>query len=128
MKNSKIRFGMIGAGHIGRYHVQQLCQLKDVSLVGVFDINKTNAQKVGINNNVEIYNSLNDLLKNCDAVSIATPAKAHKKVAVLALEAGCHTFIEKPLALNLVEATDLVELSIKHMMLYFKLFIMCYNI
>ena len=48
--------------------------------------------------------SLNELLKTCDAISIATPASHHYKVAEKALKYNCHLFIEKPITNNIIEA------------------------
>ena len=111
MKSTSINYGIIGTGHIGNYHVQQSLKIKGINLVGVFDINFKRASLIGENYDVKIYNSLEQLLKQCDAVSITTPAVSHFGVAKIALKHDCHVFIEKPLTTLLQDAEDLIALA-----------------
>ena len=38
--SNQIKYGILGAGHLGNYHAKQLKRIKDVNLVGIFDINR----------------------------------------------------------------------------------------
>ena len=99
MGNMKIKYGIVGTGHIGNYHTQQIQNIKNqVNLIGIYDINYSQAQAVASKNQTIAFQSMSELLKRCDAVSIATPAETHLNIALKALNARCHTFIEKPLA------------------------------
>ena len=60
---------------------------------------------------MKAYTKLKQLLSECDAVSIATPASEHFKIAKLALDRGCHVFIEKPITTKLNDATRLLDLA-----------------
>ena len=41
MKQNPVKIGVIGVGHLGRFHVQQLSTIENVELVGIFDVNAT---------------------------------------------------------------------------------------
>ena len=95
MEKKKFNYGIIGAGHIGKYHIQQIQNIPDINLVGVFDINQKQSQAVAKELNTTALEDLNILLKKCVAVSIATPAFSHYQIAKEALESSCHLFISK---------------------------------
>ena len=100
----KIKYGVIGVGHLGNFHVKQLLKIKSVDLVGVYDENNQRLDEISKNYNIPKFNSAVNLLKQADAVSIVTPTTTHKDVALLALENDCHLFIEKPVADNMNSA------------------------
>ena len=110
-KNSIVRIGIIGVGHLGKFHVQQYQTIHNVECVGVFDIDIECVDVVSKNYNVKSYDNLDDLLSRCDAVSICTPTSTHYSVAKQALNLGCHVFIEKPITTNIDEAEKLILLS-----------------
>ena len=57
------------------------------------------------------YLDYREILDRVDAISIATPASSHYEIAKAALEQGVHVLVEKPIALSLVEADELIELA-----------------
>ena len=105
----KLRVGVIGTGHLGALHTKMFAQIESAELVGVFDIDKTKAGQVAAENGTKAYTSVDDLLADVQAVSIATVTKAHYDVARLAIERGLHTFIEKPIAETIEQARELVQ-------------------
>jgi predicted dehydrogenase len=108
----KLNIGVIGAGHLGSLHAKMLSQLNNsVQLVGVYDIDHAKAETVGKENGVKAYASLELLLSDVDAVSIATTTKAHYSIAQEAIHRGLHAFIEKPITATIEEARELVELA-----------------
>ena len=112
MSFAKINYGVIGTGHIGNFHTQQVKNIKNhANLIGVYDINYEQAKKIASNNQTIAFQSISELLKMCDAVSIATPAKTHQKIAMQALKANCHTFIEKPFATSIAQCKKIIEVS-----------------
>jgi len=111
MEKKKFNYGIIGAGHIGKYHIQQIQNIPNVNLIGVFDINQKLCQAVALEFNTTALKDLNILLKNCDAVSIATPALSHYKIAKEALKNSCHLFMEKPFTTSVKDAEDLIKLA-----------------
>ena len=108
--SNALKYGIIGAGHLGNYHAQQLKKIFGVELIGVYDLSIKKSAIFSKNHSVKIYTMLKKLLVSCDAVSIATPASTHYKVADLALKAGCHVFVEKPFTKNIKEAKKLISL------------------
>ena len=110
---NKLKYGIIGAGHLGGYHAQQLNNIKGVKLVGVFDLQQEKAVGFSKIYNIKHYTTLNSLLAACDAVSITTPASAHFESTRFALLAGCHVFVEKPFTHKVDEAKKLITLNNK---------------
>ena len=80
-----ISVGVVGVGHLGAYHLQQYQKLKNVTVVGFYDVNVTRSKEVKSNHNVEAFKSLDHLLTQCDAVSIATPTTTHFSIAKKAI-------------------------------------------
>lgn len=106
-----INYGILGAGHLGNFHAQQLRNISGINLVGIYDINPEHSKKLSLTNNIPIYPSAKELLLDCDAVSVATPASNHYEAASLALNLGCNVFIEKPFTKNVEQASRLIDLK-----------------
>ena len=102
-----LRIGVLGAGHLGRIHVQQLKELAEFEVVGVYDTNAEKAAAVSAEFGVPIHASMEELVAQCDAVDVVTPTLAHHDCAMYALDAGKHVFVEKPIANTLAEAREL---------------------
>ena len=111
MRLDKIYYGVVGAGHIGNYHAQQIQNIKHVVLQGIYDISETRAQKVATKYQTLAFQSLQETIKQCNVITIATPAHSHFKIAIQALKRGCHVFIEKPITTNLQDADDIIALA-----------------
>lgn len=112
-KNSQLKTGVIGVGHMGKYHVNVLSGLNSGShqLKGIYDLDQENARKIASQYNIENYADIEKLLDECDAVTIAVPTEHHFKVAKEALNRGCHVLIEKPVTPRIEEAVELMELA-----------------
>jgi len=108
-----IKYGIIGAGHLGNYHAQQLQKISCVKLVGVFDLDLKKSSLFSKTYSTKPFSSLKNLLKECDAVSITSPATAHYRNAIEALNFDCHLFIEKPFTKNIKEAAAIMSLEKK---------------
>ena len=104
-----IRFGVVGVGHLGNFHLKQLSKIPGIFISGIYDIDNVRAQKIGKKYNVRTLSTLENLLKSSDAVSIVTPTNNHYSIANQALESECHVFIEKPITDNLSDAGDLLK-------------------
>ncbi len=105
-----LKIGLFGAGHLGKFHVQQWKEVADAELVGFYDPLTDVAEAVAEEHGVQRFESTEDLLAAVDAVDIVTPTPAHYPLAVQAARAGKHLFIEKPLAQTLEEAREIVSL------------------
>ncbi len=109
-----LRVAVVGVGHLGKEHARILASLPNVELVGVADTNPEQAQTVARRCGCRAFTEYWPLLNLVDAVSIATPTCFHRDVAVEFLRRGIPTLVEKPLASNLGQAEELVELSRRH--------------
>ncbi len=109
MSDKKIKFGVIGAGKIGTFHVRTLSKIDSVELVGVCDSNPEKAQKLAWEYNSSAYTNYEELIPQIDAVIIATPTELHHKIGLYCLEHKVHTLIEKPIASNMNEARELIN-------------------
>ena len=110
---NKINVGIVGAGHLGSFHIEQYKNLKNVNIIGFFEINNTQVEKIKKKYNIHAFDDLNQLLDKCDAISITTPTTLHFSIAKKAMEKNCHVLIEKPITQNVDEAKQLVEISEK---------------
>ncbi len=105
-----LKIGVFGVGHLGKIHVKLLQNIEDFQLIGFFDPNDAVAEKVAQQFGVKRFTDFNELLNAIEVADIVTPTITHFDVARKAIEAGKHIFIEKPLASNMEEAKQLVEL------------------
>ena len=110
----RLRFGVLGAGHLGRIHVQQALQVEEFEVIGVFDTHPEKRDAIATEFGIPSLSSMEDLIAKCDVVDVVTPTLAHFQCAKAALFAGKHVFIEKPLTHTLEEGRELVELANKH--------------
>jgi len=108
--NSGIRISVIGAGLIGKRHIE-IAKTLDC-LESIVDPSEQ-AQSLANNLNVKHYSSINDMLsdgKTAGAI-VATPTPMHMENTKLLVNAGIATLVEKPIADNLTEARRIVELA-----------------
>ena len=106
-----MKIGVLGAGHLGRFHLQQIKEISELELVGFFEPNKEQADKMAKELNTTAFNSINELIDNVDIVDIVTPTLAHYDCAKAALKKSKHVFIEKPITNTVAEAKDLIKLA-----------------
>ena len=107
-KQNLVKIGVIGVGHLGRFHVQQLSTIENVELVGIFDINAEQCSNAGAEFSVATFSHAEELMQACDAISIVTPTTHHFNVAMQALNLDCHVFIEKPITETIEQAEQLL--------------------
>jgi predicted dehydrogenase len=105
---SRVKVGVIGVGRLGSAHARILGEIPGCDLVGVADSNALQARLVAGRLSVESLDAP-ELASRCDALIVAVTTSDHHPVTRLALEAGCHVLVEKPLTPTMAEADDLVE-------------------
>jgi len=107
--------GIIGTGGISEAHAQgYLSVRKKARIVAVSDIDKRRAKKKAARWGAESwYLNFEELLKRDDieAVSVCTPTFTHAQISVAAMKSGKHVLCEKPMAMNLEEADEMIETS-----------------
>ncbi len=109
----RLRVGIIGAGHFGRFHALKAASGPRTRLVGITDLDSSRAIAIGRETGVPAL-AFPALLAATDAVIVATSADAHFAVASEALAAGRHVLIEKPIAATVAEADALAALAQRH--------------
>lgn len=106
-----LRIGVLGAGHLGKIHLRVLKDIPGFKLTGFVDPDDENALRVENETGVKRFSSADELMEACDAIDIVTPTTSHHELACKALKRGRHVFIEKPLAQDMAEARELLDLS-----------------
>ncbi len=109
-QKNKIKFAVVGCGHIGKRHAEMIYRNSNAELVALIDV------KPKENLNIEQYSipffkSLEDFLQSdieTDVVTIATPNGFHASQAIQVLDVGNHVVIEKPLALTKADAEAVI--------------------
>lgn len=102
--------GVIGAGHLGKIHINILKEVDFTELIGFYDTNPQTREEVASMYGVKAYENLEELIENCDIVDVVTPTLSHYECAKKALQATKHVFIEKPVTQTLEESKSLVKL------------------
>ncbi len=112
---TKIKVGIVGTGFIGPAHIEALRRLPNVEVVALCEVNIDLARDKAAALGIPRYYTFNELIQQEDiqAVHICTPNFLHYNQSKAALEAGKHVICEKPLAKDLAEAEELVELAKK---------------
>ena len=115
MSQEKIKFAVVGCGHIGKRHASMVKQHPEAELVGLCDILPASDLKVD-EFNVPFFASIEELLAmngETDVVCICTPNGLHAKHALKALEAKKHVVIEKPMGLSKQECEQVIFKSLQ---------------
>jgi predicted dehydrogenase len=106
-----IRIGVVGVGYWGSKHMRVLRSTTGVAAVVGVDQRFTgpdgNAQQIDCG--ISGYSDIEEALPNVDAIVIATPPSSHSRLGLLAIAAGKHVLVEKPMATTTAEARSLVE-------------------
>src|SRR5687768_11939123 len=115
--NNKIVLGIIGPGGMGMNHLRSLVTYKDVEVAYVCDAdeNRTNQAASAVEKSSgkrpqtakDMRRIFED--KEVDAVFIATPDHWHSPASIIAVDAGKHVYVEKPVSHNIREGRLLVE-------------------
>jgi predicted dehydrogenase len=106
-----IRVGVIGVGHLGRFHAQNYLKLPSVELAGVTDSDSERARQIADECGCGVYPDIDSLLKNVEAVSVAVPTDHHFEVAGQVLSAGIHCLVEKPITETVTQAETLIRMA-----------------
>lgn len=114
--SNKIKFAVIGCGHIGKRHAEMIRRNNESELVALVDIK--DPSELGIDEyNVPFFSSIDALLASpiidqIDVINIASPNGFHAEHALMALDAKKHVVIEKPMALSRQDAEKVIYKSL----------------
>jgi len=104
-----IRVGIVGTGNMAKTHAQAFAAIEGVKLTACQDIIPEKAKTFATTHSfTHAVDTLDDVLNECDAVSIVTSDAAHASITLAALAAGKHVLCEKPLTVTMDEAKKVV--------------------
>lgn len=112
----KIRFAVVGCGHIGKRHAEMVVRDPGAELVALCDIRPK--EELGIEAYpVAFFSDMTSLLQSgldIDVINICVPNGLHAEMAIQAIESGHHVVIEKPMALQVQDAERVLQTSLKY--------------
>jgi predicted dehydrogenase len=109
-----MRAGVVGAGHMGQYHILVYAELWDVELVGIVDADASTVARLAAQYDTQGFTDYRDLFGKVDVVSIAVPTPLHFEVARDFLRAGINVLVEKPMTTTLDDARELFRIARAH--------------
>jgi UDP-N-acetyl-2-amino-2-deoxyglucuronate dehydrogenase len=109
----KIKFAVIGSGHIGKRHADMITGNAESELIAIIDVKAKEALGIESFEGVAFFNSVteffeSEISKNVEVINIATPNGLHAEHALMALEHKKHVVIEKPMALTKADAEQVI--------------------
>ena len=106
-----VRVALVGCGRISRNHFDAIAKVEGLRLVAVADSDRSRATTVGAEQGVPAFGSVEEMLSAIpsDLVAICTPSGLHPQHGILAARAGRHVLTEKPMAISLEAADQLVQ-------------------
>ncbi len=115
MNTKKIRFAVIGFGHIGKRHAEMIKRNSDAELVAVADSNFQLKEVAEKDFGTIFFSSIEELLNanlEIDVVNICTPNGLHASQSLLALDKKCHVVCEKPMGLTKADCEQVIFKSL----------------
>ena len=108
---NKLRIGVIGVGSMGSNHLEYISNTENVILTCVCDIDKDRADYVAKKYKVKAFYNYKELINSSlvDAVLIATPHYSHTLITIDAFKAGLHVLTEKPIAVHIADAEEMID-------------------
>lgn len=108
---NKVKVGVIGTGHLGKLHTKFLKITEGCELVGVYDMNHEKAKTVAAEFNTNAFESIDELIACCDALSVVASTSAHHELVKKCFASNKHVLVEKPITAKIEEADELVRIS-----------------
>jgi UDP-N-acetyl-2-amino-2-deoxyglucuronate dehydrogenase len=106
-----VRVALVGCGRISKNHLDAISKVEGLQLVSVADTDVARAEAVGAEQGVPAFGSLEAMLAAVpsDLVAVCTPSGLHPQHGIVAARAGRHVLTEKPMAISLAAADELVQ-------------------
>lgn len=110
-KHDPLRLGLIGCGAFGRFCLEAYASLPEVKVTAVADVRKEAAEALGREAHVPAFDDPRELIEasEVDIVHVATPPASHCELVLAAARARKHVLCEKPLAMNIREADEMLS-------------------
>ncbi len=110
---TKLVAGIIGAGVFGGFHARKLASMPDVEVKSIYDADHETAKALAREVGAAALTHMTGVIASSDIVTIASPAIHHGRAALMAVQAGCHIYVEKPLATDLETADKILAEAAK---------------
>lgn len=110
----RIKFAVVGCGHIGKRHAEMIVRNPECELVALADVKDPSTLFID-EFEVPFFSSLQGLLQSdleIDVINITTPNGFHTAQGMNVLESGRHLVIEKPMSLNKKDAEELISKAV----------------
>jgi predicted dehydrogenase len=105
-----LKVAVFGAGHLGKFHLNNWKLIPEVEVVGFYDPNDEIAAGIVEKYKIKRFSDPAALLDICDAADIIAPTPTHFSLCEQAIRKGKHVFVEKPLANDMEEARTIMKL------------------
>ncbi|MCC6600192.1 MAG: Gfo/Idh/MocA family oxidoreductase [Crocinitomicaceae bacterium] len=105
----KVRFAIIGAGHIGKRHAEMVTGNPEAELVAMCDVRSK--EECNLKTEIPLFRSVSELFTSgpeCDVVSVCSPNGLHAEHALAAFKAQKHVVVEKPMALTKADCEKII--------------------
>jgi len=111
-KMEKVRLGIIGCGDMGFWHARNLSKMKEIEIIAASDINSHNLKQ--FTSEFQVKHSFSDYtqmldIKEIEGVLISLPTFLHRAAVISAASKGKHIFCEKPIAMTLRDADEMIK-------------------
>src|SRR5687768_7644952 len=108
-----LKVALVGCGKIADGHVEEIQKMPaKASVVAVCDLERLMAEQLAARYGIPAYyDDLEQMLERerPDVVHITTPPASHLPLAIRCIDAGCHVFVEKPIAPTHPEAVQIID-------------------
>jgi predicted dehydrogenase len=108
---SKIPAAVVGVGYLGKFHAEKYADSEKSTLVAVADIDEGRAESVARQLGVAAFSDYRELLGQVQCVSVAVPTRLHYEVTSDFLKGGVDVLVEKPIASDIQQGRELVDLA-----------------
>jgi predicted dehydrogenase len=115
-RNLTLSVALVGCGKVADDHISEIRKLNNARVVAVCDLEILMAEQLATRYQLAHYYSDVDRMlevEKPDVVHITTPPQSHLSLAKRSIDAGCHVYVEKPLAPNHAEAKELVDYAVQ---------------
>lgn len=104
-------FGVIGCGRISKNHLESIQALPHARLVAVSDLQEAALRRTVETYPCKAYCHYQEMLKNpaVEIITICTESGFHARIAMDAMKAGKHVLVEKPMAMSMAEADQMIQ-------------------
>ena len=112
MNTEKLKIAIVGCGQIADGHIEEIQKMDHAEVVAVCDLEILMAEQLATRYGIANYYDQFDALlenENPKVVQITTPQQAHLPLATIAIDAGCHVYVEKPFTPTYTETVKLIE-------------------